>query len=334
MALDGGGACQANLDDDPANCGWCNHACGAGSACDGGSCAAAEIWPASPTGLAYDQGNLFGTGVSSNSVLAWSLASSSATKIAPPQNSATSLQVVPPYVYWTTADGVIHKVLEDGGALTQVGVGANAHCLSVNSTRVYWWTAGGVHSLPADGDGSVPATNDYPVGPGVTGCVNADDQELFIVTGSVLLQRALDSGVSPQIVNLPYPAEVDFLPLAGANAVFFTDSFADAGADAAVDAGAVTMHLEVVPQGTNAHSEIASFPYDKILAMAADDAGVYWSSEAGARVDGCQDLGCTGGVHHYSPAAPGYTIGSLALDATYIYFTMSGTNAGVFRVAR
>jgi hypothetical protein len=129
---------------------------------------------------------------------------------------------------------------------------------------------------------------------------------------------------------LPYPAEVQYLPLAGGSAVVFTDSFADAGADA----GTVIMHLDVVAPGSTTVTEIASFPQTKILATAADDAGIYWASQSEARVDGCQDLSCTGGVHHYSPAAPGSPIGSIALDPTYIYFTMSGTNPGVFRVAR
>jgi hypothetical protein len=326
--MDGSGACKADLDGDSTNCGWCGHDC-QGAACTGGACSAQTVFAAGPTSLAYDQGSLFYTGGINNAITALAVGSLMTQTVAPPQNNGGHIVARSPYVFWTTADGTIHRALEDGGAQTALvppTYAANSRCLAANSNRVYWWTTGAAYSVPVDSDGSAPPVLEHMGPTGASGCVNADDQTLAVLTDYTLMQRDLDSGLATQ-ATLQNPAETHYVVLAGAHAVAFTTSTSDAG---------TTGHLDVVAKGTTTVVEVATFPWSTLMGATGDDGGVYWSLQAEARIDGCSDPLCTGGTHHYSPAylSPPSTIGTLALDATHIYFSRGNSSVTILSVPR
>jgi hypothetical protein len=138
------------------------------------------------------------------------------------------------------------------------------------------------------------------------------------------MQRDLDSGLATT-ASLANAADIRFVPLAGARAVAVTTSTDDAGS---------TLHVDVVPRGTSTVLEVASFPWSNLFIITADDAGIYWSAQGDHRVDGCSDTLCTSGIRHYTPSEPNFTISKLALDPTYIYFTMGGATGTVDKVPR
>jgi hypothetical protein len=323
-SVDAAPGCAADLDADPGNCGWCGHACG--GPCSAGACKEQFIWNVTPSGMAYDQGSLFFSGAMNGEVVAWNLGTAMPTTIAPAQNAAGHIVAHSPYVFWTTGDGAVHRVLEDGGALTTIVPAASATCLAANSSRLYWWNpnSGTARSVPVDSDGGATPAIEYTATPGAAGCVVADDSELAVLTSGALIQRDLDSGLATTAA-LPYPAATQFVALAGERAVAITTSTDDAGS---------TGHVDVVPKGTSTALEVASFPWSTVFALVADDAGIYWSPQGEARVDGCSDVLCTSGIRHYTPTETNFTISKLALDPTYIYFTMGGATGTLDRVPR
>jgi hypothetical protein len=260
-----------------------------------------------------------------------SLGSLTTQTIAPTQNAGSHVVARPPYVFWYTADGIIHRVLEDGGALTALvpsAIASNPHCLAANSSRVYWWSGswGRAYSVPVDSDGSAPPTVEYMTTAGASGCVNADDQTLAVLNDYTLTQRDIDSGAA-MTATLPNLADTSYLVLAGAHAVAFTVSGGDAGS---------TTHVDVVAKGSSSAVEVATFPSTPVMAAAGDQGGFYWSPQSEARIDGCSDALCTGGIRHYTPAylMPSSTLGTLAVDPTHIYFSRGNSSVYILSVPR
>jgi hypothetical protein len=325
---DGAAGCGADLDADPGNCGWCGHDCGA-SSCTGGACSAQTLLMANPTGLAYDQNTLFLTGGANGTIQGVPLTTLTAQTLAPSQNAAGQIHVHSPYVFWTTADGNIHRMLEDGGALgiaVPSAVAVSPYCIAANSSHLYWWVPsdGKAFSVPVDSDGSAPAAVEYVAVPGASGCVAADDQTLAVLNDYTLTQRDLDSGVT-MTATLPNLTVTRSLVLAGAHAVAITQSTGDAGS---------TGHVNVVAKGSTRVVEVATFPFTTIMAVAGDQNGFYWSPQSEARIDGCSDILCTGGIHHYTPSYGSSTLGVMTVDPTNIYFGRGNSSAYILSVPR
>jgi hypothetical protein len=317
---DGPVVCDAALDADPHNCGWCGHDC-LGSTCSGGSCAQQVVFTDYATSMATDGPVLYytaGAGIWTYDV------SAGARQIVTSQNAPLHITVHPPYVYWVTADGLIHRALEDGGAPAAIASGPQVDCLAANSSKVYWWNGqrGVVYSVPVNSDGgATPATEYSATGP-APGCVAADDRYLALLTGQGLVQRDLDSGVGPMVV-LPGP-DTRYLFLAGAYAVAMSSTADDAG---------TTLHVNAIATGTTTVREVATFPWTNVLAMGADGAGIYWSPQNEARINGCSDVLCSAGVRHFSPTDVAFAPTVLALAPAWLYVSRTGAGT-TFEVAR
>ena len=323
-ALHAGAACTPDLGGDTHNCGWCGHDC-QGASCEGGVCSGQIVYSANPTGLAYDQGTLFYTGGPNGTIIALSLVSLIATTVAPAQNAATDIVARPPYLLWATADGIIHRALEDGGASTSL-VKTSPSCLAASSTHVYWWetATGTAYSVPIDSDGSAPPTVEYVASAGAKGCVGADDQTFAVINGSTLVQRDLDSGTTTT-AGLTGLADTRYVLLSGTYAVAFTSTVTDAG---------TVGHVNSVAKGSATAVDVGTFVWTNVLAAVGDDHGIYWSPQGEARIDGCQDALCSGGIRHYSPVYANSTLGSLALGPTTVYFSRGSSSGSILSVTR
>jgi hypothetical protein len=306
-APDGSGACAADLDADPGNCGWCGHDC-RGVACTGGACAKQVLaLSANPTSMTVDGPVLYMT--TTGAVQSFDLRYATLQTLVYPQNAPKHIVAHSPYVFWTTAEGQIHRAGEDGGAPTILASNHTPGCLAANGTFVYWSEAssGNVYRVPVDSNGGAIPDIAYPGSPG-TVCVNANDRTLAILTPHSVVEWDLDSGIATTaaISGVPDPR---YILLGGGYAVVFTTTVDDAGS---------FIHIDAVKDGTNVARDLAQFPSTNVLAAAADDTGIAFSPQDQGRVDGCLDMLCTKKVQPLM-APTTYTLAPVALDPTYVY---------------
>jgi hypothetical protein len=267
------------------------------------------VMSTNPVALAVEGSVLYSIDGPASSIVAYDLLYGRLQTLAPAQNLPGDLVVHAPYVFWTTADGVIHRVLEDGGAPGAVFAPGGPTYVAANSRRLYWWevTSGSAYSVPVDSDGGDTPVTEYTGTPGASGCVNADEATFVVVTGNLLIQRAVDSG-RVFTATLPYLSDPQACPLTDSYAVALTWE----------NGPGTTGDVYLVPKGSNQVQQSATFSGYDVRAFAADPAGVYWATTVGG-VDGCTDLSCTAGVQHFTPDLRPYNPTALAIDPEYLY---------------
>jgi hypothetical protein len=323
---DDAGTCDAGLDGgDPDNCGWCGHAC-TGSACSGGLCDTQVAFFANTNTMAIDQETIYFTQPPGGGADAGIFAANPTTSIVTPvvaggQLGPYLLVVRAPYVFWVTADGMIRKVAQDGGAPVTLATGfPSLDCLAANSTDLYWWDylTGNVYRLPVAGDGGAPVVF-YATTGSTGGCVAADDNAVVLTSPAGILQRSLDAGAWTT-ATVPGTPNHHQLILAGGDVYMQVAVAVDRGSQEAL--GHVVLGSTAVQT-----SALGAFAGSETLATA--NGRVFWAQNPD--VYGCLDAPCTGGARHYSNQVP-FGAGTVA-DSNWIYVSSSGSGK-VYRFAQ
>ncbi len=330
-------ACAADLDADPANCGWCSHGCGGESACSGGVCASSPVVQGyDVSSMAVDEGTIYFT---AGSVYAYSILQGGTPTPLPDAGDGTSIAARAPWVAWcydppgSGLGGGLSTALEKGGQVAYTwNAFSPATCVTVNSTSVYWWSAltYSAYMAPLDGGNSVPL---LPLLQAHHGCVSVNDE-----FAAVLIDTEL-AFYDPTSLAAPYDPTSSAAPLRMAprkGETFDTDFVSLAGAQAYVltqDDGGMRYLNVFAPDSGAGGSRLASFPRTTVKALVADSAGAFWADGSG-QVYGCADSRCTGGSHRYARQS---SVTALALDDAWVYAAgvdASSERAGIYRYRR
>ncbi len=307
--------CTADLVNDQGNCGWCRHDC-RGLGCQGGVCGGGELFQAAVQSMVVGGGSLFYA--SDSAVYAHSLTQGggSSVTLSNFDNAAFAVSVHPPDLVWCNAEGRVKRALLDGGSLRTVATDTGCRCSAVNSTHAYWWAQADRRPYRAPVDGG-PAEQFFPfTNASSEGCVRANDQRVATSIDSAVAVRDLRSGDAVQITARG-PIAPSLLALTSTDVFFVTGE----------DAGQVLNRS----QGLSGIARIL-VKQPSIVALAADDQGVFWNGADGY-VYGCADPSCPAGARRYAHVV-GVT--HLAVDATWLYVAAhpAGAPAKVLRYAR
>jgi hypothetical protein len=310
------GTCDASVDADPDNCGWCGHACRTG-ACTGGLCVQQIAFFGDTSVMAYENGTIYfpqSANSSDAGIYTVDLASSVVTPLVlGGQNKPQLLVAHAPYLAWGTADGAVRRANEDGGAPVTLASGYVLDCLAANSTDFFWWdfTTGNVYRLPVGADGGAPTVY-YSSSPSTVGCVAADDSRVAILGPAGLVERDLDAGTTSTVASPGSPDNHNLL-ITGQDTYWLTNVPNDAGSTVLELAHAVT--------GSSVVGVSAEGYFQGPTKLAGANGGVFWA--ANPDVYGCEDPACTGGVRLYSTSTP-FGNGTVA-DSTWIYVASTGS---------
>jgi hypothetical protein len=311
-------ACDAAFATDPVNCGWCAHSC-KGQTCEGGECAVQAGIGVSSVYVADDQGVLYFTSYpsASTSLYAWHGSYPPTLLVDGGENNPTHLVGRSPYLFWSTADGKVRRMLESGSAPTTLATSQNAACIGANATSVYWWdkTTGNAYSLPVDSDGGAAPTPIYTSSANATGCVAADDGHYSVLHGTSLVQKDLDSGMTVT-ATVSSNTNANQLLLAGPD-TYLMELFTN-------DAGVLVHTLDHLVTGMlTPPTQVTSFLGQYNAWTLGPDGGIFW--ETTLHVSGCVDPLCDAGVFDYGAGLP--NIYSMAADSTWIYLPVQGAAA-------
>ncbi len=327
---------------DPLNCGRCGHSC-QGGLCNGGVCEPVQMawgqrWP---IGIAVDSVAAYWTDNANGNVLRAPLDGGAVTTLFSGQNLPWGVATDGANVYWANDSvavnlatppgdgGTIMKGALDGGAIVTLAGGLiGATYLTVDGTNVYFSTSstngGFVGAVPIAG-GAVTTLASGQLG---ANFLATDESNVYWAVfdygGDGMILRCAKAGCNGEPTQLATGYNVaQGLAIKG-SALYFTANTTDGSVgEVSVDGGAVRI---LAPAQENP------------VAIAADESGVYWVTNAGNTASG---------TVVFSPLDGGATITlatgqaepwlGIAVDGTSVYWTNTDNQNGngtVMRVAK
>ena len=304
-----GGALCVDLNSDPNNCGTCGNICPGTGDCSGGAChvpitLASTVQPA---GLTLDATNVYWTdGASAFTVPKHSPGAVTVIVQQPPSSSGLteppwSVAVDSNAVFWT-GPGVIWSAPLTGAVTptTLVNV-ANGDALAVQTdgAHVYWADTGDVWSLPVAGGTPVSLTPLNNAAEPFGFAISPPDGFLAATALSEVFSLPLVGG-GPTVIANPLNNPTRLATFGG------TVYFATAGGP-----------IMAVPMAGGAVTPVTTTANQKVVAIAADAANVYWATATPPA--GIFRVPITGGTSQLIASAQ-EPVG-LALDSDAIYWS-------------
>lgn len=323
------GSC-VDLQDDPTNCGSCNHSC-QGGACQAGACQPTVLASVPATDLVIDATNAYFLGV--NSVQEMPLAGGPVATLASEQYTAWGLAVGVGRVYWTnagsSAEGNLGDVLSvsiDAGAPATLASGlVRPFGITVGSSGVYWvtqgsWTAvngmGSVYRTTSDGGTATLASQlDTPWR------VTVDAMNVYWTSnpgGGTVMRMPLQGGTPTTIASGPtglWAIAVD------ATNVYWTDSGCPLDMDVCNGCPGRVMAAPIA--GGQPH--VIAAEQCNPVAIAVDTDGLYWANSGAGEavfVGGAVMMVASGSSTPVTLAPAQNGANGIAADATNVYWTV------------
>ncbi|MEZ4221829.1 MAG: hypothetical protein R3B13_12930 [Polyangiaceae bacterium] len=332
----GAAGCTANLDNDPDNCGSCAHSC-LGNGCSSGQCQA-ELVTETPWGaasIALTASAIFWGNTLSGVLYRYDRT----TKMTTNTHLGTDVSEVyaegsDVYAFVDKGDEIFRVPASGGTPQSIIKVGAATSSFGVDQSGVYWVTcpsssSGEVYRANLDGGGPTKLVD-------VSLCpltLRLDATHIYFATSksSGIYRVSKASPHTPQLIGSANPGSV---------ALFVTDTdvfFADFDY---MNWSAGDVYR--VPKGGGPPLTIAK---DQLITSAILEANgkVYWTNRGtwSKFTDGSVQAAPVQGTTVGSSVALGTGLGapeSLALDATHVYWLLSGSNVpgpgSIWRVAR
>jgi hypothetical protein len=324
----GSNPCNALLDGDATNCGFCGHDC-QGTACTNGICGGAPVVAEDVTAMVEDGDVIYlvnyDQSSSTGSVLSYDLAASDNPKtLYSGPFQPTLITASAPYLFWLTNDGVILRAREDGTDTmpTIMAMGESCTCLASNGTTLFWWNdqEGQAYSKPVDSPGAARAVVATAPSHPADGCVAADDTSIGVVTSDAAFTVKLPGGTATQVSPSGGHFIASRIAVAGADVFVLEQTTADN-----------RLHVDHIAPGSTRLDESTSFAEINVMQFVTDGKGIFWATQSPNYVDGCSDALCGAGVHRFAQDAG--TPGAMVADATWLYVFVA-EDGTIYKFAR